>query len=500
MKAPAAALVCLASLGLGERARGQGPSQAPESPSYCVGTYADDFTVLSSAARRAEQSARYSFCVRTTATYQCLSYDPDGNIRKRKHTATAFGTAFAFRQEGTATYLLTNEHVTEWPDVTTADRGVEDVPAGCKKISEAVALVDNEKDEYERDDQPVERVLADAELDVAILRAPARLGVLPFPVGRSSALQAGNVVQVRGFPLGAFQAVNVGKVTNALEPDREKRWNHHDFVVDALLSSGNSGSPVLAVSCKTGAYELVGVYHAGYRKGAALNVVVGIDELRELMSTLQPRKRPTDGRSLTAEDRRQLEAWLSAPGSTPLAPFGGHVLGLRRGADGALLYDVFDRGFPLFDRRVLVIEDLAGGGFGRLGRIWFGSKHGLLEWSLAELEDPDRALVQRALGAARRQLLAAGTVRRLAVEAASSREAHERLRTLERQLAREGPHRRELIRSLVDAGSRYGPDADDEVASVQATQSVPHPPAGSGGKPEPARSPKDPVPGRGSGS
>ena len=46
--------------------------------------------------------------------------------------------------------------------------------------------------------------------------------------------------------------------------DQEQGWDHVDFVVDALLSEGNSGSPVLAASCKSRELELVGVYHAGY--------------------------------------------------------------------------------------------------------------------------------------------------------------------------------------------------------------------------------------------
>lgn len=99
-----------------------------------------------------------------------------------------------------------------------------------------------------------------------------------------------------------------------------------------LLSGGNSGSPVLAVSCRSGEFELVGVYHAGYRRGAALNVVVGIDAIRELMTTLRPRKKVPERRLLTAADRAHLVPWLSAPAAAPAAP----LAVTSSGSDGAL--------------------------------------------------------------------------------------------------------------------------------------------------------------------
>src|SRR5437763_1654276 len=120
-------------------------------------------------------------------------------------------------------------------------------------------------------------------LDAAILKANQRLTVLPYKVGKSAALRQGNAVIVRGFPLGVMQAVSSGKVVNPYDRDQEQGWDHVDFVIDALLSEGNSGSPVLAASCKSRELELVGVYHAGYKGHGALNVVVGIDQLIDFM-------------------------------------------------------------------------------------------------------------------------------------------------------------------------------------------------------------------------
>ena len=71
--------------------------------------------------------------------------------------------------------------------------------------------------------------------------------MLPYRIGKSAALRQGNAVEVRGFPLGLLHAVNTGKVVNPYDVDLEQGWDHVDFVIDALLSEGNSGSPVLAL-------------------------------------------------------------------------------------------------------------------------------------------------------------------------------------------------------------------------------------------------------------
>lgn len=84
--------------------------------------------------------------------------------------------------------------------MTTPEWSVEDIPLGCKRISQSISIVTDEKDDYADDDQPLQRVLADPELDVSILKAPVKLDVIPFRIGQSASIRAGNVVQVRGFP------------------------------------------------------------------------------------------------------------------------------------------------------------------------------------------------------------------------------------------------------------------------------------------------------------
>ncbi len=107
---------------------------------YCSGAYADDFAALSPTAREAEQkpqSQSWVYAIRTTATYECLSYAGDGNVRRVRRKALAHGTGFGYRQQNGETYILTNQHVAEWPPVTDDEHKVEDVPPGCKRVSDA---------------------------------------------------------------------------------------------------------------------------------------------------------------------------------------------------------------------------------------------------------------------------------------------------------------------------------------------------------------------------
>ena len=167
---------------------------------------------------------------------------------------------------------------------------------------------------------------------------------------------------------------------SAHDHDDYRDWDHDDFVVDALLSKGNSGSPVLAISCATGEYELVGIYHAGYSEGAALNVVVGIDQIRDLMSTL---KRTTRDREESAgvARRRGARAGVArlATGGDVFFPVGAQVGVARQAGDGALLLALFSKEFPANGEPGLVVEDLPPpdpGGFGTVGRVWLGSGAG----------------------------------------------------------------------------------------------------------------------------
>src|SRR5688572_16118498 len=68
---------------------------------WCQGAYATDFSALSPKA--AELSARpenqFTYCVRTTAIYECVSYASDGSIKRTRKSVTSHGTAFGYRRD-----------------------------------------------------------------------------------------------------------------------------------------------------------------------------------------------------------------------------------------------------------------------------------------------------------------------------------------------------------------------------------------------------------------
>lgn len=469
--------IALPSAALAERASSHSvplsvaaPSRAPA----CVGEYADDLTALSSRVRELarDPGSQYSYCLRTTATYECLSYAPDGTIRRGRKTVVGHGTGFAYRRAAGETFLLTNDHVASWPAVTDEQHTVDDVPTGCKLVNESLKIVDDEGDEYEPNDVPLSRVVGDPHLDIAVLKTHAPLKIIPYRIGKSASLRAGNVVAVHGFPLGAFQAINQGKVVNAYDHDTASDWDHVDFVVDALLSPGNSGSPVMAVSCRTGEYELVGVYHAGYTNGSALNVVIGIDQVRELMTTLKRAPHLADASGdLNAEERGALLAATRDRPEPLFFPFGNLVAVARRpvekagareaGDPGALLFEVYSRGFPLRDERLLVVEDLPGTEPStQLGRVFLGNHRGLRAWTSAALDADAQAQLHRI--ASRLRATALSTVRFRATDG-STRQGVKKLQALERARDRQAAVERDAAQTLIDLADRLGPKLSDPV-------------------------------------
>src|SRR5262245_1730828 len=91
------------------RARGGLGGTGPTKGAYCSGAYADGFAALSPTAREAEQkpqSQSWVYAIRTSATYECLSYAGDGNVRRVRRKALAHGTGFGYRQQNGETYIL----------------------------------------------------------------------------------------------------------------------------------------------------------------------------------------------------------------------------------------------------------------------------------------------------------------------------------------------------------------------------------------------------------
>ncbi len=340
-------------------------------PPLCQGDYAD--SVPAAVASQVLDGVReqFVFSIRNTATYEHVYYGRDGKLRRAYVRSVVHGTGFAYRVRDGETLIITNQHVAERPDVTDDDHAVDGVPPGSKKVREQLKIVRNEDDDYEPGHVALAKVLTDAPADIAIVKAHKLLPLMPFRFGRSGALRAGNLVQVRGFPLGAFSALSMGKVVNPYTEDTEKGWSHSDFVIDALLSAGNSGSPVFAVSCRTSEPELVGVFHAGYTEAAALNVVVGIDQLREELDTLKVPRRDGGLRSeITAQDRDRVVKELFADQSHGLTfPFGGRAVLARLVDLGTLRFTVLDEDYPMVTRESLALVDRSQSGFGTLDTV-----------------------------------------------------------------------------------------------------------------------------------
>ena len=451
--------------------------QAPENL-YCSSDYADDLGALSTSARAVDRAsdAQFSYCVRNVAVYECLSYGPDGNVRKLRRRAVLHGTAFAYQQQGADTLLLTNDHVAAWPAVTDDDHSVDGVPAGCKKVSENLRIVDNDEDAYDLDDIPLTRLVTDPQRDVAILRAHSKLQVLPWKIGRSAALRDRNVVEVRGFPLGAFRATNVGKVVSAFDHDSYKDWDHDDFVIDALLSSGNSGSPVLAVSCKTGEFELVGIFHAAYSRGSALNVVVGIDQVLDLMRTQKRTPHTPAEVALGPAQRTALATGLGQLGELYF-PFGALTALVRPRSDGALVFELFPREFPLRSRPLAVLEDAGSpSAFGQGGAVWFGGERGFKAYARSDLDADTQAMVARLLDALRRDALGGLALTQAARDAEKSRGEFERTSKLRAEVNRTAQSRRDLAQAAADVADRLAPQAGDPTHGLAELLAPPTPP------------------------
>lgn len=434
---------------------------------YCRGEYAEDLASLSARARAMESTkASYSYAVRTMATYECVSYGSDGNLKKLRITTQAYGTAFGYRRDGGDTLLATNQHVAEWPAVTDDEHAVDGVPVGCKRIADSLKIVDDDHDDYAADDIPLVRVVADAGLDIAVLRAHTKLEIIPWKIGRSAGLVTRNVVEVKGFPLGAFQATNIGKVVSAYDHDTQGDRDHDDFVIDALLTSGGSGSPVFAVSCKTGEFELVGVFHARYNGASALNVVVAIDQVRELLATL---KRPPTVRDrpleLDGAARVRLVATVRQDPDPAYFLVGPFIASLRVRGDGSLVFALFGSDFPRTTRPLLAIEDLPADepkAFGEPGAIYVGGALGLQRYADGEVDAELQASLARTLRLLREDALATFSYREAARTTAASRTAFDRTAGKKRMLDR-----------LLDAQRDLGPAITDLIGRVGAKTAGP---------------------------
>ena len=467
------------------------PQPPAAQPPLCPGDYADGLPTEKANAILDAMKDPFVFAIRNTTTYEHVYYGRDGKLRRNYLRSVEHGTGFAYRSAANGeTLLVTNEHVASQPEVTDEDHPVEGIPAGSKKVREQLKIVRDESDDYEPGHIALSKVLSDPAADIAIVKARKTLGTLPWHLGRSSLLRPGNLVYVRGFPLGAFAALNTGKVLNPYTADNEKGWSHSDFIVDALLNSGNSGSPVLAVSCRTGEPELVGVYHAGYTEAAALNAVIGIDQLREELDTLKvPRRDVAAKAEVTAQDRDALvKSLFDEKGHSLMFPYGGRSVLVQLSDPSTLRFAILDDEYPLVTREAMALIDKAQNGFGTLDSVAV-SVDGLLNDAPAQaLEGDVREHFDRLYDSLWRQLLGVTEYRARLAKGRLSADAFAEAQAARARIKKRLPEQKELLGICVFEADRanFGAQKPGAVAPpAPAAAPAPAPPAsGAGGPPD----------------
>src|SRR4051812_14935474 len=456
------------------------PRVAPALPTpapICDGDYADSVPAARASEILDGVKDQFVFAIRNISTYERVYYGRDGKLRRNYIRSVVHGTGFAYQVKDGETLLVTNEHVANRPDVTDDEHPVDGVAPGSKKVREQIKIVRDEEDDYEPGHVLLKLALSDPAADVAIVKARKTLPVMPFRIGRSSALRPGNLVQVRGFPLGAFAAVNVGKVVNPYTEDTERGWSHSDFVIDALLSAGHSGSPVFAVNCRTSAPELVGVFYAGYSDAAALNVVVSIDQLREELETLRVPKRAGGLHAeITGQDRDRLVKELFAEQSHSFTfPYGGRIATVRLADPSMLRFSILDDDYPLVVKEGVTLVDRGVNGFGTLDGIVVNVDGLPAEASPSLLDAEVREHFDKLYDSLWHQVLGVVDYRNRLARAQKSADAFAEAQQAKMRLRKRNGEQRELLGLCLFDADRAGAVAQRAVATPPLVVASPQP-------------------------
>ena len=143
--------------------------------------------------------------------------------------------------------------------------------------------------------------------------------------------------------------------------------------------------------------------------------------------------------------------------------------------DGVLMYHLYGRQFPLDDRRIVVIEDLAkSGAFGETGRMWVLGQTGWREWPPAALGTDERDLVARVVDSIRVQMLHTLDYRH-ALANPSSADERRRGRDVSRTIARDQPLTRDLAQNLLETADRLVAEEKELTAAATPPSAPPAP-------------------------
>ncbi|MBT5022127.1 trypsin-like peptidase domain-containing protein [Candidatus Woesearchaeota archaeon] len=175
------------------------------------------------------------YCIKTKAEY---------NFNNENKTIQGTGTGFVYKVNNNHSYIITNAHVVNFPE-TILDF---DINSGLKlysKNSEKINIIDNIRDSNPADDIPLELVIMNTELDIAILRTPSKLKKSnKFIVDPTINPIPGETAYLIGYHLGYFKGISKGIVANpavgfTIAKDREK----HFIIFDISGDRGSSGGP-----------------------------------------------------------------------------------------------------------------------------------------------------------------------------------------------------------------------------------------------------------------
>ncbi len=315
------------------------------------------------------------------AKYECPFFGPDGKLRRRRVQASELGSAFAYEQSGNDTYLLTNEHVAAWPEVTDTFHRIDGVPEGCKRVEDKLRIVRDERDDFEpgqivahaRRRRPAARrrdPQGEPEAHGHPLQDRQERGPAPGQRRRGARLparrHAGGLERQGRQPLRPRSGAGLGP----------RRLRDRRAPLRGQLGQPRAGRVVQVAP--DGARRHLPRRLQGPRRAQRRRRHRPAHRLhaQEEARPARPRRgrRPARPAPPTARAPRR----RSAPAPCPCSTSAASSCAPRTCDDGTLLYHVYGRQFPLDDRRVVVIEDLPKeGAFGELGRLWvFGRPAG----------------------------------------------------------------------------------------------------------------------------